>query len=92
MACTEGQVKTLQAKLSAKHVRTRQANDTTLHYVEGWHSIAQANRIFGFGAAAKAPLAPLMLSGLMATLDTPIKWIKQPIGLAHITYAPFGTT
>jgi Rad52/22 family double-strand break repair protein len=50
MAFNETQVKSLEAKLSAKHVRTRQANDTTLTYVEGWHVIAEANRIFGFDA------------------------------------------
>ncbi len=31
-------------------MRTRQANDTTLTYVEGWHVIAEANRIFGYDA------------------------------------------
>lgn len=50
MAFTEAQVKSLQAKLSGKHVRTRQVQDTTLRYVEGWHVIAEANRIFGFDA------------------------------------------
>ena len=48
MAFNEAQVKSLEAKLNAKHVRTRQANDTTLTYVEGWHVIAEANRIFGY--------------------------------------------
>jgi len=50
MAFNETQVKSLEAKLNAKHVRTRQANDTTLTYVEGWHVIAEANRIFGYDA------------------------------------------
>jgi hypothetical protein len=50
MAFNEAQVKSLEAKLNAKHVRTRQANDTTLNYVEGWHVIAEANRIFGYDA------------------------------------------
>ena len=50
MAFTEAQVKSLEAKLDAKHVRTRRAHDTTLAYVEGWHVIAEANRIFGYDA------------------------------------------
>ena len=50
MAFTEAQVKSLEAKLSSKHVRTRRVHDTTLAYVEGWHVIAEANRIFGFDA------------------------------------------
>jgi hypothetical protein len=50
MAFSEAQVKNLEAKLNAKHVRTRRVQDTTLAYVEGWHVIAEANRIFGYDA------------------------------------------
>ena len=44
MAFTEAQVK-FRAKLSAKRIKTRQANGITLAYVEGRHVIAEANRI-----------------------------------------------
>ena len=50
MAFSEAQVKNLGSKLSCKHVRTRRVQDTTLAYVEGWHVIAEANRIFGYDA------------------------------------------
>ncbi len=50
MAFTDTQVQALAGKLSAKHVRTRQANGRTLSYIEGWHAIAEVNRIFGFDA------------------------------------------
>ena len=50
MALTDPQVRQLRAKLDARHVKTRQANGTDLHYVEGWHVIAEANRIFGYDA------------------------------------------
>jgi len=50
MTFTDTQVQALSGKLSAKHVRTRQANGRTLSYIEGWHVIAEANRIFGFDA------------------------------------------
>jgi hypothetical protein len=50
MAFSEAQVKNLEAKLDSKHVRTRRVEDTTLAYVEGWHVIAEANRIFGHDA------------------------------------------
>lgn len=50
MAFTEAQLKSLEAKLDAKFVRTRRGHDTTLAYVEGWHVIAEANRIFGYDA------------------------------------------
>jgi recombination DNA repair RAD52 pathway protein len=50
MAFSEAQVKSLEAKLDSKHVRTRRVQDTNLAYVEGWHVIAEANRIFGYDA------------------------------------------
>ena len=40
-----------------KHVKTRNANGTDLHYVEGWHVIAEANRIFGYDAWDRRTLA-----------------------------------
>ncbi len=40
MAFSEVQVQALSGKLSARHVRTRQANGRTLSYIEGWHVIA----------------------------------------------------
>lgn len=48
MAFSEAQTKKLSAKLSDKHIRTRTRDGTTLSYIEGWHAIAEANRIFGF--------------------------------------------
>jgi Rad52/22 family double-strand break repair protein len=50
MALTDTQVRQLKAKLEGTHVRTRKANGVDLHYVEGWHVIAEANRIFGYDA------------------------------------------
>jgi hypothetical protein len=48
MAFTDQQTRLLKAKLDAQHVKTRKADGATLHYIEGWHVIAEANRIFGF--------------------------------------------
>lgn len=48
MAFTDTQLRLLRAKLDPRHVRTRRAAGATLHYIEGWHVIAEANRIFGF--------------------------------------------
>jgi len=48
MAFTDQQSRQLKAKLDSQHVKTRKANGTTLHYIEGWHAIAEANRIFGY--------------------------------------------
>ncbi len=48
MALSEKQAKALRAKLRHQHVKTRESHGMTVAYVEGWHVIAEANRIFGF--------------------------------------------
>ncbi len=50
MAFTDSQVRQLKAKLDPRNIKTRSANGANLSYVEGWHVIAEANRIFGFDA------------------------------------------
>ena len=50
MAFTDTQMRLLKAKLDPRYVRTRNSNGNTLSYVEGWHAIAEANRIFGYEA------------------------------------------
>jgi len=42
------QIKALQAPLLARNVAARTQSGFTLSYIEGWHAIAEANRIFGF--------------------------------------------
>jgi hypothetical protein len=64
MAFTDGQIRQLKSKLDAQHVKTRKANGATLHYIEGWHAIAEANRIFGFdGWDRQTILASCVWSG-----------------------------
>jgi len=48
MSFTEPQIKALSAKLNGKFVKTRIEGTRELSYLEGWHVIAEANRIFGF--------------------------------------------
>jgi DNA recombination protein Rad52 len=50
MAFTDTQVRLLKAKLDPRYIRTRNSNGCTLSYVEGWHAITEANRIFGYEA------------------------------------------
>lgn len=57
MPFTDAQTKVLNAKLSAKHVKTREVAGRTLSYVEGWHAISEANRIFGFDAWDRETIA-----------------------------------
>jgi DNA recombination protein Rad52 len=48
MTFTDRQMRRLRARLPRRHVREREADGVTLQYLEGWHVIAEANRIFGF--------------------------------------------
>jgi len=48
MAFSEAQTRLLSGKLNRRHVRTRENRGQVLSYVEGWHVIAEANRVFGF--------------------------------------------
>jgi DNA repair and recombination protein RAD52 len=47
---TPEQKAALQAPLDRKHVASRSQAGRSLSYLEGWHVIAEANRIFGFDA------------------------------------------
>jgi len=50
MKFTPEQVEQLQSKLDATAVKERAQSGRKLSYIEGWHAIAEANRIFGFDA------------------------------------------
>jgi len=58
MAFTDEQREALKAKLRVRHVRSRLSNGTTIPYVEGWHVIAEANRIFGYDCWDRKTLSP----------------------------------
>lgn len=45
---TPEQYALLSAPLEKKHVKSRSQSGRSLSYIEGWHAIAEANRIFGF--------------------------------------------
>jgi DNA recombination protein Rad52 len=45
----EAASKELTRKLDPAHVKGRTQGGTQVQYIEGWHAIAEANRIFGFG-------------------------------------------
>ena len=74
MSFADTQIRQLKAKLEPKHVKIRKANGASLHYVEGWHVIAEANRIFGYDAWDRRTIAtrlrverrkrPVLRSGL----------------------------
>lgn len=50
MPFSDKQIEDLNAPLSRAHVKARKQGGRPVSYVEGWHVIAEANRIFGFDA------------------------------------------
>jgi DNA recombination protein Rad52 len=48
MGFEDKQLRKLRARLKPQHIKAREADGVTLHYLEGWHVVAEANRIFGF--------------------------------------------
>ena len=50
MSFSNNQLRKLAGKLPERYVRTRSQRGVSLSYVEGWHVIDEANRVFGFDA------------------------------------------
>jgi DNA repair and recombination protein RAD52 len=76
------QTKALEAPLDARHVRTRRQAGRDLSYVEGWHAIKEANRIFGFGAWDRRLLDLRLLS---EPYQTNGKWRVSYMAQVEIT-------
>jgi DNA repair and recombination protein RAD52 len=47
---TDAQIESLKSPLARDVVKTREQGKSTLSYIESWHAIDEANRIFGFDA------------------------------------------
>ena len=58
MSFNDKQRRALKAKLRWRHVKTRTSTSGTVAYVEGWHVIAEANRIFGYDCWDRATVMP----------------------------------
>lgn len=53
MGFSAKQLRALRREVDDRKVRTRQVHGRELSYIEGWHAIAEANRIFGHDAWAR---------------------------------------
>lgn len=68
------QLRRLKAKLKPRHIRSRTIDGTELRYLEGWHVIAEANRIFGFDGWNRE------------TVETKCVWSKQNGSRFSVSY------
>ena len=55
MSFTQTQVRKLRSRLKPQHIRTREAEGVSLSYLEGWHVLAEAKRIFSEMVRAPTP-------------------------------------
>ena len=71
---SDDQVAQLAAPLDRQHVRERRQGGSQVSYVEGWHVIAEANRIFGFDGWTRETLS----LDLVAERERPIGNQQRP--------------
>lgn len=62
MTFSPDQIEQLSAKLDASYVKSREQAGRRLSYIEGWHAIAEANRIFGYDAWTRETLDVRMVA------------------------------
>lgn len=72
----------LDAKLDPANVKSRSQAGRSLSYIEGWHAIAEANRIFGHGAWDRETLELKLLGEPRQTGD---KWRVEYLARVRIT-------
>jgi DNA recombination protein Rad52 len=77
MAFTDTQLRQLKAKLDPEHVKTRQSGAATLHYIEGWYAIAEANRIFGFDGWDRETISTICISSSKSRGDHLVAYIAK---------------
>ena len=63
MGFSAKQVQALRRNLNTAQVRTRRVGDRELSYIEAWHTIGEANRIFGFDGWDRETVESRCLSG-----------------------------
>lgn len=76
MTFSASQIRKLNTAVRQKHVKLREVDGKTLAYIEGWHAISEANRIFGVDAWDRE------------TVSSECTWRKQvdeQFGAAYVT-------
>ena len=87
MTFTTDQIALLKAPLDRSHVKQRAQAGRQLSYIEGWHAIAEANRIFGFAEWARE-LRDIRQLGEPREIDG--KWRVAYMATVRITVAVEG--
>lgn len=93
-AFRDDQIAALSAPLDRKHVKEREQAGRKLSYVEGWHVIAEANRIFGYGEWDRETVECRMVVEAPAKIGRPPNqrdgWRVSYVAKVRITVLPDG--
>ncbi|HWK96709.1 MAG TPA: Rad52/Rad22 family DNA repair protein [Pseudolabrys sp.] len=73
MAFSAKQLQELKKDVDPRHLRSREINGRELTYIEGWHAMAEANRIFGYDGWSRE------------TLDSKCVLSRENRGSNHVT-------
>ena len=71
MSFDAAQIAALGAKLDAGNVKSRKQAGRAVSYVEGWHVIAEANRIFGFDGWTRETVETRLVAERQRKIGTP---------------------
>lgn len=84
MGFTDEQTKLLQAKLEPQNVKRRK-DGGKYHYVEAWHAIDEANRIFGFDAWKRETIDMHCVCERDTVIGKGQKWEKPGFSVSYIS-------
>ncbi len=83
MSFTDQQKAALAADLDRRKVKQREAGNFKVSYIEGWHAIAEANRIFGFDAWSSETV---LLQAVVAKEASWERWKKGERGVKETVH------
>ena len=74
----------LEDKLDRKHVKTRVVGKQTVSYLQGWHVVAEANRIFGFAGWHRETVDLRVASEGPYIIGKDTNWPKEGWSVAYL--------
>jgi DNA recombination protein Rad52 len=73
----------LAKPLQSSVVKSRQQGSVQVSYIEGWHSIAEANRIFGFGGWTRETIEMRLVNEKPRTIGKG-QYTKEGFGVSYV--------
>lgn len=77
------QIDMLNAPLNRKNVKQRKQGKDKVDYIEGWHAIAEANRIFGFDGWTRETVDISCVAEIPRKIAEGKEWEKDGFGVTY---------